>query len=217
MGVLDIFIDRKDKEPEGKKKGAPANLSSVGIPSTPVPQVVVDNGHITASSSSSIQDVVDQLKALMEDENRKNFPGNDFYEFLIMKNALVSLPTEELKYTSAFAGLAVSGMTKDKLLATARKYKEVIDKENQEFQNSYTSAYGLQVVVVNNQIENRAMKLKQCIEQMNALNAEITDLKKSRQEAADRLTAKKVAFESGVNRVKGEIDEEISKINQYIK
>jgi len=78
--------------------------------------------------------IEERLKKVLEAENKKNYPGADYYEFVLALENMKDVPVESAKYTSAFNVLsATQGLTKEHLVQTAQQYIALIDRELSEF------------------------------------------------------------------------------------
>ena len=76
-----------------------------------------------------------KFKSILEEENKRNFPGNDYFEFKVMKDAMNAIPQELLRYQAAFAGWSTGGsQTKKNLLDTAKVYLGLVEKEISDFE-----------------------------------------------------------------------------------
>ncbi len=62
-----------------------------------------------------------------------NLPGPDYYEFSKMVDAMASIAEERTRFISAFAGLTVQGLSKEKLLQSAQTYLQLLEED---FRNS---------------------------------------------------------------------------------
>jgi hypothetical protein len=67
--------------------------------------------------------------------DQTNLPGPDYYEFMKMMETLEAhIKDEKARMSATYASLTIQGLTKDKLLATANQYKEVISKDKAQFE-----------------------------------------------------------------------------------
>jgi hypothetical protein len=91
----------------------------------------------TPSSGSTLNaDELDKFEKHFEKIfDQANFPGPDYYEFWKMSETLEAhIADEKSRISATFASLAIQGLTKEALINTATKYKEIIalDKVNFE-------------------------------------------------------------------------------------
>lgn len=211
MGVLDFFVEREKKPDKSKRK---PDLSAVGIPDT---HGVADI-HISPVIATVNFGQVDDEAIQITNQLRKELRGDgDYSKFLATKEALAVLPSENLRYVSAFAALSVGGLTKEKLLSSVQQYSTKVEKEAFDFDKGYETAYQQQVGNAKVTLENKSKELASLVEKMNSINSEIKELKRSSEDTENKLSSKKIAFHQAANVISDEIRDEISKINQYIK
>ncbi len=172
---------------------------------------------VVGNDSLQVEEFRQRFLKIMEEENKRNFPGNDYYEFQIMKNAMSSIPQENIRYQAAFAGWSATGnITKDKLVETANKYLSIVEREITEFEEAYQHQYNESVVNNEKLIASKLEEVQKLSERISALNSEIQVLKKDNIDNVAHLSSKHSAFISAGTQVKNEINAEINKINQYI-
>lgn len=204
MGFLDLFVER-DKKPAPKQEKATERKEVF----TPVPiQYPVAGG--------SVAEFTEHFRAILKEENERNFPGNDFYEFFLVKSNMQGLP-EQQAYVIAFSGLSAAGLTKQKLVETAQKYLGIVEREMQEFSQSYEEMYKGDVTSVEQLIQSKTQEINDLTQKITSLNAEVGELRTKAMENNRRLTDKKNSFTLAGNAQKQEIENEIIKINQYIQ
>ena len=213
-----VFVEMEDN-PKPKKApkqtggdteyvGSEIPSISVGAP-TPTAPIIIDN--------QQTAEFRQHFSKILEDENKRNFPGSDYYEFQIMKNAMSSIPQENLRYQAAFAGWAATGnLTKQQLIDTAGKYLSIVEREIKEFELAYRQQYDNSVLKNEQLIASKTEEVQKLAEKINALNAEIQSLKKENIDNVAHLSSKRDAFISAGTQQRDEINAEISKINQYI-
>jgi chromosome segregation ATPase len=67
--------------------------------------------------------------------DQANLPGPDYYEFMKMMETLEAhIKDEKARMSATYASLTIQGLTKDKLVETASKYKEVITADKSQFE-----------------------------------------------------------------------------------
>ena len=67
--------------------------------------------------------------------DQANLPGPDYYEFMKMMETLEAhIKDEKARISATFASLTIQGLTKDKLVETANKYKEIITSDKVQFE-----------------------------------------------------------------------------------
>ena len=69
--------------------------------------------------------------------DQANLPGPDYYEFWKMMETLEPhIKDERTRLSATYASLAVQGLTKDKLVATAEKYKTIVHDDKNSFEKA---------------------------------------------------------------------------------
>lgn len=220
MGLLDIFIERDEKPKDKPKQDKPASrpvVQPINVQSSAISPIQ----SYTATSSTTLgpehAEFRQQFSRILEDENKRNFPGNDYYEFVVMKNAMNAIPDERLRYGAAFAGWAVGGnQSKQTLLDTAKIYLGLVEKEISDFEAAYKQQYEQQVTKNEQTIAQKEKEIQALMEKMSALNTEIQTLKEQNLSNTSHLSSKHDAFMTAGNMQKQEIQDEIDKINNYI-
>ena len=164
------------------------------------------------------------LLALVGALHHNNLPGFDYIEFRQSLNKLSGLSMDEATvFKSAFATASTIGLTKEKLLKTANRYRDVVGGESMKFDSALNSK-------IKSKISDRNVKVEQAKKKIEAFQSEITRLEEQIKLYADGIeTAKKeietdkehikttgVNFEKTLNTILDQIDRDILNINQYL-
>ena len=235
---IGTFVELKDDETKpanakpGKVPAQPAQDAGKDTPhfqETPqyqeMPDLNVAAGHAQAvdmvssdSNKVTLAEIEDRLKKVMEAENKKNFPGADYYEFQLALENMKEVPVESAKYSSAFNVLsATQGLTKDHLVQTAQQYIGVIDREINEFSAGFDKENKEQVDDKQSLIEDKTRQMQELSEQIVALNDEIKHLSQELVDNKNRLSSMKTSFLAVAQGQKDKISNELNKIGTYIK
>lgn len=200
---LFVEIDDKPKVPM-KGENVESVLSNVEIQST-------------QPSTQEVNEFSEQFRKILEDENKRNFPGNDYYEFKAMKDAMNTIPQEDLRYRAAFAGWAVSGgMTKKQLIDTAKIYLGLVEREISNFNEAFNSQYDSVVSINEESLKAKKKELDELTARINLLQSEMSSLSENVVRHRTALSMKRDAFtKAGLNQ-KNEILKEIENIDKYI-
>jgi len=127
--------------------------------------------------------------------DQANFPGPDYYEFWKMAETLaVHIADEKARFSATFASLAIQGLTKEKLVETAAKYKELVSLDKATFEK-----------IVNDKSEKEIGGKKK---ELDALNEKI--LKNS--ELIQKLTKEINESQAAIGKLKTVVNEEESKL-----
>ena len=114
--ILSAFIEvNDDKKPEAEK---PPETKESYQPAKPQPTAsytgTAAGNSYASTGNSKFKEYFDKLF------KEANIPGPDYFEFSKMIEAMQAVPDEQVRYITAFAGLSVQGLDKQKLLATLR-------------------------------------------------------------------------------------------------
>lgn len=202
------FVETVDEAPIKKP---PAPISALNV--------VESVGSPTGGTIPSEEYVAfcDKFAKILEEENKRNYPGNDYYEFIVMKNAMNAIPQESLRYQAAYAGWSTGGnQTKKSLLDTAKVYLGLVDREISEFEEAYKHQYTEKVTKNEEIINQKSERVQKLVQEINDLNAEINTLKKENIDATAKLTTKHSSFMEAGRTKRQEIMDEMDKINNYI-
>ena len=214
MGIMDLFFEKEKKPEEVKPPAKKTVLQPVTVSSAIQSVYVPQPGH---GLGPDYEEFKGRFKRILDEENKRNYPGNDYYEFVVMKNAMNAIPQENLRYQAAFAGWSTGGnQTKTSLLDTAKVYLGLVDKEISEFESAYQQQYTQQVTKNEQLIETLTKEVQNLMERMALLNAEIQQLKQQNMDSTVHLTQKHDAFMAAGQAQRQEIIDEIDKINHYI-
>lgn len=208
MGLLDVFVERKDKPDKPKKK---PNLAAIGIPQDgPMANLKMIPSPMYNTNTDEENEIIKQLKNELKTNNKYSI-------FVATKNAMAALPSDELKYTSAFAALSIGGLTKDELISSAKDCQTKVIKEGRDFETGYQAAYNEQVENLKKTMEAKSTELATLEQKIQTAKSQFDELERNSNQAAQRLNSKREAFQKAVTAVGTEVELEISNINQYIK
>jgi chromosome segregation ATPase len=124
---------------------------------------------------------------------------------------------EPQAYMIAFSGLSAAGLTKQRLLETANKYLGIVDREIQDFDASFNQMYDTEVTSVEKSITAKTQEIADLTQKITKLNTEVGELRTRVMTNTQRLSDKKNGFMMAGTAQKQEIQNEITKINQYIQ
>lgn len=178
----------------------------------------------TATATPSVESSSEFLQYLQDVYEKGNFPGPDYQEFIEGINSLANEPIDErTKFVTSFVGFKVQGVTKEKLIETAKKYISMIEAQRVEFKANVTN-------LLNSEVGNKQEKLKslqdentQIEEQMQQLtalknknNEQYQKLSLEINEDVQILQMKENGFEAAANVFIKNVNENINKIQQYL-
>jgi hypothetical protein len=206
MGILNIFYEKEEKP---KLKPAPSTQPSETATGW--------SQHVQKPSDGLIDQFRDQFNKILDDENKRNFPGNDYYEFIVMKNAMSAIPQEAVKYQAAFAGWATGGnQNRDTLLKTADVYLGLVRKEIDDFEQAYKTEHTNQIAKTQDLLQQKKTQIADLKQKLADLTQESIGLEQQISAGVSVLEAKHDAFAQAGQEKLSEIAGEIQKIKQYI-
>jgi len=169
---------------------------------------------------------VDQksLEFLTRALDRNNLQGFDYLEFKQSLNSLKAMNMDDqTAIKSAFATASTVGLTKDKLVQTARHYQQVIDKEKAQFDEALQNQVRERIAGKKAEVE----RLKKQIEENQKKIAEIEAMNKKAQttidgadqdiqEAQDKINVTKTNFETTYQGILAIMAEDIDMFNKFL-
>lgn len=163
--------------------------------------------------------------SLMEALQTHNQEGFDFMEFKNAVKALQNMPMDDAtKYRSAFATAATLGVTLDSLLQSSAYYKSVLETEKAKFDQELANqmegnvkAREMELDQINQDILSKSEQIKKLTEEIAAQQQQSTEIKKTLVEVIDKIEITKKNFESTYQNVIQKIEEDVQKMNMYLK
>lgn len=154
---------------------------------------------------------------LLEDAN---LPGPDYYEFLkVMESLQQHIPDEKTRITVGFTSLAVSGLTKDKLLESAQHYLGVLAQDKEKFVNSLIAKQQDEVVGrdkrsagLQDKIAENSRIIQKLTKEITEAQIEIGKLSEEKKSAEERLRGNQEGYGSVNGAMVAKIQNDIAKI-----
>lgn len=189
-----------------KEEVVPKKLATVVQMNVPVANISI-NSEDNSKYSKILEDALE----------KRNIPGPDFLEFYKTLKIYATQPLPEpQKYTLAFGGLSVMGLTKDKIIETSSTYLKEIDNVNKEFEKSMQQFQ-------TNEIDNKNKELQKLTQENIELQAKIqenlTNISKLNIEIAQNsqtLATKTATFNNTVVAEKASIETIITNVKNYL-
>ncbi|CAN5576424.1 hypothetical protein BH10BAC3_BH10BAC3_13360 [soil metagenome] len=145
-----------------------------------------------------------------------NLPGPDYFEFSKMIEAMQGIPDEKARYSAAFAGLSVQGLDKQKLLATAAQYLQVVDADANNFNSTVDVALKEKVQGKQQEIETNAKRIEAMTKEINTLQQRITVLQQEVKENEEKIENNSGAYLRESQLVKNKMLQDVEKIKQWV-
>jgi len=162
------------------------------------------------------------LNSLLSAVEANNLEGFDYLEY---KQALQSLPKhldEKTRFESAFAMAKTMGASNVKLIQSGQHYINILKKEQGKFLSAYTGK--LESARGTAQIKNLEQTIAQKKKQIEQLQKEITDSEKVLEkkksdinQSVAKVELTKDKFLSAYKVVAGQIEQDIKKMQEYLK
>lgn len=156
---------------------------------------------------------------------KNNQPGFDYFEF---RQALINLSKlsmdEATKYKSAYAAAQSMNVSPVALVTSAQWYLKLLGDEGAKFaqaeQNQRTKVANDRQNEMNQiatDIKNKQGMISKLQQEVDQLSKTLEDKKTETANMSAKLATTKAAFESAMKSIAGQINEDIQKMNQYLK
>ncbi len=164
------------------------------------------------------------MESLLQALERENLPGFDYLEF---KQALARLQEmdmeENVAFKSTFATASTMGLTKEKLVKTAKHYQQVLAKEKKNFDSALQKQRKdridgklREVELLKKKVTEYKAKIGQLEAQIEKSEKTIAEADSKIQEASDNINAVQERFEKTLQALLNQIDKDIEDINTYL-
>jgi len=172
----------------------------------------------TTASNSYASPVNSKFAAYFEKLFQEaNIPGPDYFEFSKMIEAMQAVPDEQVRYHTAFAGLSVQGLDKQKLLSTAAQYLQLLETDATNFHSSVDAALQEKVHEKKRQMDEKDKRIQQLTQEISALQNELLNLQSEIKENEAKIEANTGGYQNESEAMKNRISWDIEKIKRYIQ
>jgi hypothetical protein len=152
--------------------------------------------------------------------DQANLPGPDYYEFMKMTETLEEhIKDEKARFSATYASLTIQGLTKDKLVDTATKYKELINQDKTQFEKIANDKSEKEIGQKRKDLQSLEETIVRHAEMIQKLTKEITDsqvamgkLKATITEEEAKLAKNKQGYLLACEAMMKKISEDITKI-----
>jgi hypothetical protein len=156
--------------------------------------------------------------------DQANLPGPDYYEFMKMMETLEAhIKDEKARLSATYASLAIQGLTKEKLVDTANKYKEIINQDKAQFEKIANDKSEKEIGQKRNDLVELEETIRKNSELIQKLTKEITDsqgamgkLKAIITEEEGKLSKNKQGYLLAADAILKKITEDITKIQSTL-
>jgi hypothetical protein len=152
--------------------------------------------------------------------DQANMPGPDYYEFMKMMETLEAhIKDEKARLSATYASLTIQGLTKERLVETANKYKEIIDQDKALFEKTANDKSEKEIGQKRKDVQNFEETIRRNSEMIQKLTKEITDsqiamnnLKATIADEENKLAKNKQGYLLACEAMRQKISEDIKKI-----
>jgi len=160
------------------------------------------------------------LKALKSEHNNE-------FDFISFKQSVQNLKAmnmdEETSFKSAFATASTMGMTKAKLLQSAKKYQNALESERISFANALKNQMEIKVngkkeeaELLKKRIESYKQKIEDMKREMSAYQEKIDTVDETMASAKQKISETKDRFEKAYNSINSSIGTDLNQIEKYL-
>jgi hypothetical protein len=152
--------------------------------------------------------------------DQANLPGPDYYEFMKMMETLEAhIKDEKARLSATYASLTIQGLTKEKLVETASKYKELISQDKAQFEKIANDKSEKEIGQKRKDLQGIEEAVVRHAEMIQKLTKEITEsqitmgkLKTTIAEEENKLAKNKQGYLLACEAMMKKISEDITKI-----
>lgn len=211
--ILSAFVEvSDDKKPEAEK---PPETKESYQQAKPQPGTTFNsttaNSSYASTGNSKFKDYFDKLF------NEANIPGPDYYEFSKMIEVMQAVPDEQVRYITAFAGLSVQGLDKQKLLTTASQYLQLLETDATNFHSTVDAALQEKVHEKKRQMEEKEKRIQQLTQEISTLQNEMLNMQSEIKENEAKIEANTGGYKYESEAMKDRINRDMEKIKRYIQ
>lgn len=195
--ILSAFVDIEDSENEESIKTNPQNVAA-------------STAYVSSDKSEKFNAYFSKL---FQDSN---MPGPDYYEFSKMVDAMQIIPDEKTRYLSAFAGLSVQGLSKDRLVESAAQYLKILDADAENFNSTLNVALQDKVEQRRKQLEEKSKRIQELTREIQDLNNSILVLGNEIKENEEKIKDNQSGYSSELQKFKSKIEQDVQKIKTIL-
>ncbi|MCR9288733.1 MAG: hypothetical protein NXI23_15260 [Bacteroidetes bacterium] len=156
--------------------------------------------------------------------SKNNLPGFDYLEFVQSLRALSDMDmAEDTAIKSAFATAATVGLTKEKLIQSAKHYKEVLSNERTQFEQALQNQLNKRVKGKQQEVEKLKVQIEKWKAQIAKLVAQVEKSQNTIDNADSLIQAEmnkiektKDAFEFTYQSIANQIDKDVQNIDLHL-
>jgi uncharacterized protein (UPF0147 family) len=189
---------------------------------TPTQQPSQNAANVGSINGTLNEKFMDILMGAIEKNNQEGF---DYFEFKQSLRNLSKMSLDEsTRYQSAYAMAQTMGATPAKLIESCKFYINVLSSEQTKFNEAHTQQRSRLIGTREEEVKNHENMIQQKAEQIQQLNQQIEEHKQKSQqirnevsESTVKIENTKADFDVTFNNVVGQLQEDISKMQNYLK
>lgn len=180
---------------------------------------------ITTQSLFSTEGVdVRSLEFIAQAIEKNNLPGFDYFEFKRAVHQLAAMKLDEATaHKSAFTTAATLGVTKEKLIETAGYYRNIVEKEREQFNQALDNQTATKVAArqqevsrLRDQIERHKIEIARLQDEIAGYLNQADAADASVKLESEKLEKSKTAFEKAHQSVLIAIDQDIELMHKHL-
>ena len=155
---------------------------------------------------------------------KNDLPGFDYLEF---KRSLTNLKSMDMDNTmairSAFATASTVGLTKQKLVESARHYMKVLEKEKKQFGDAFKNQMEVQIKKRQQKLEDLKLLMDKYTKEIESLQQKLVEVQTHTQKtegeignSSDKLKEAADKFENTFTVIHSQIEDDIKIINDLL-
>ena len=164
---------------------------------------------------------VDALLKAMKSKAIKEF---DYLKFKLSVKSLAEMDLDEsTAFRSAYTTASTLGLTKDKLLHTAKHYRNILDKEKMQFADAMKNQLKEKVSkkleeaeTLKQKTEDYQLKIEKMKKEMEVYEKKIQNVDSEIEKAKVKIESTRKNFMNAYDQIKQTIEKDINLIDQYL-
>lgn len=215
-----VFIQEEESGTAQNTSQAQQHPAEMTAP--PARQKSVETAPAATVPGSVSDKFVEILAAALEKNNQEGF---DYFEFRQALKNLSKMPMDEAtRFHSAYAMAQTMGMTPAKLVESAQFYLNVLSNEQARFNDAHAQQRARLIGNREEEVKNleatmlhKAEQIKQLTQQIEEHRQRSEQIRREVNESTVKIENTKADFEATFSSVTGQLQDDIAKIQQYLK
>ncbi len=217
--IKSVFVVEDENAAKNQTANQPAESKPSSTNSTPA---AVSAPRPVASGGAINEKFADILFTAIEKNNQEGF---DYFEYKqSLKNLAKMSMDEATRYQSAFAMAQTMGVTTAKLLDSAKFYLQILVGEQAKFNEAHIQQRARLIGNREDEIKNLEATIQQKTEQIQQLTRQIEEhrqgsekIRAEIQDSTIKIESTKTDFEVTFQAVAGQIQDDVQKMQNYLK